>query len=101
MPAVPTKAYDVRQGNQSVDSDSTVYPRATLIVFRDNAAKEMVIEAFAKLGSYQETINGQPNPQSKQGFFNSELQAFIKERVRDARSRTAHEAVSIDASDLP
>lgn len=70
MPAIPTKLFDVRQGNNAADADATVYPRATLIVFKDNAAKQTVIDAFALLGSYSATLpDGSPNPQSAQSFF--------------------------------
>ena len=85
MPALPNKLFDVRNGNNAVDSDATVYPRATIIVFKDNAAKQTVMDAFALLGNYSATLpDGSPNPQSDQQFFNKELQQFIKERVRQA-----------------
>lgn len=104
MPAIPTKLFDVRQGNNAVDSDTTVYPRATLIVFRDNAAKQDVIDAFALMGGYSVTLpDGTPNPQSAQAFFMSELTAFVKGRVREARHRAAAivAANSVTENDLP
>ena len=111
MPAIPTtKLFDFRQGNNSIDSDTTVYPRATLMVFRDNAAKQNVIAAFALLGSYSATIPdpnnpGQTiaNPQSEQAFFMAELTAFVNGKVREARHRTAAIAAAnnVTETDLP
>lgn len=85
MPAVPTKLFDVRNGNNAVDADATAYPRATLIVFKDNASKNAVMKAFADAYGYQATVPDPatpgatiPNPQSEQGFFNRLLQDYIR-----------------------
>ena len=44
MPALPNRAFDVRNLNNAVDADAMPYPRATGIVFKDNASKDMVID---------------------------------------------------------
>jgi hypothetical protein len=100
MPAIPTKLFDVRQGNNSVDSDATVYPRATLIVFRDNAAKDAVIDAFADVHGWEAMDAGtRPN---KQAFFNQELQYLIRETVRQSRERTEQKKIVAPVlTDLP
>lgn len=84
MPAVPTKLFDVRQGNQSVDADATVYPRATLIVFRDNAAKDAVIDAFCDKFGFVPS-----GEQTKQQFFNSHLQNHIRAIYREQKAAAA------------
>jgi DNA-directed RNA polymerase specialized sigma24 family protein len=89
MPAVPAKLFDVRNGNGCVDSDGTAYPRATLIVFKNNAAKDGVIEAFASAYSYQATIDGKPNPQSVQAFFHQKIQQHIRDIYRAAKTSAA------------
>lgn len=94
------KLFDVRNGNDA-DRNGTQYPHAILIAFKDSAAKAEVIEAFAKMGSYQDTINGQPNPQSKNQFFRHELQRYIRDRVVAARDREARESIVVDETDLP
>lgn len=92
MPAIPTKLFDVRQGNNSIDSDGTVYPRAALIVYKDNAAKSAIEDAFATMRGYQATIpdpanpsNTIPNPQSKQQFFHKSIEQFIRDTYRASK----------------
>jgi hypothetical protein len=89
----PTRLFEVRSGGST----------QTSIVFRDAAGKEVVIDAFARLGNYQDTIGGRPNPQTKEQFFNSELQQFIRDRVAAARHQIAAENAhkGVDESDLP
>lgn len=95
MPAVPTKLFDVRNGNNSTDSDTTTYPRATFIVFKDDAAKNTVIDAFCQLGSYTGFQADGVTPISKQAFFNRELQQIIRDRIRQAREATARAAIVV------
>lgn len=100
MPAIPSKIFDVRQGNNAVDSDATVYPRATLIVFKDNAAKDAVIDAFADVYGWEAMDAGtRPN---KRAFFNQELQYLIREIVRQGRERTEQKKLTAPVlTDLP
>lgn len=113
---VPTKLFDVRNGN-GLTLDAVTYTRATAIVYRDNAAKDKVESAFATAYGYQETIpnpnagqEGQPatipNPESKRAFMQKQLTRYIKDIVRSedikAAAKTAGDnaAASVDA-DLP
>lgn len=115
---VPTKLFDVRNGN-GLTLDAVTYPRATVIVFRDNAAKQKVMDAFSSAYGYQATVpnpnpdndpntNDQtiPNPQSQQAFFNQQLTRYIRDIVRSeeikAAAKTAGDnaAATVDA-DLP
>ena len=92
MPAIPTKLFDVRNGNGAVDSDSTVYNRATLIVFRDNTAKDAVVAALCS----------QYNLPNLQSNFNKILTDFIKAHYRLAKgNEAAVSAQSNAATDLP
>ena len=85
---VPARLFDVRNGN-GLTLDGTTYNRATVIVFKDNAAKDAVIDAFADARGYHATIDGQPNPQSKQAFFNAAIQQFIKDVHRSQKGNAA------------
>jgi len=94
MAAIPTKLFDVRTGNDAVDKDSTPYPAATLLVFRDAAAKTKLIQSFCDFYGYPVTIvdeAGQtiPNPQSKQAFFNAKLTDYLKEIHRGHKTQVA------------
>lgn len=89
----PTKLFDVRGGGAT----------QTNIVYRDAAAKDLVIDAFCTLGSYQDTISGLPNPQTRQQFFNNELQQIIRDKVAALRHQVAAAAahIGVDETDLP
>lgn len=98
MATIPTRLFDIRNGNGALDADATPYPAATLIVFKDAAAKTKVIQSFCDAYGYQATIPdpanpGQTinNPQSKQAFYNSKLTEFIKD---------IHRSVTIKAAEL-
>lgn len=115
MPA-PNKLFDVANGNGAVISGETVV-RGTLIWYKDNAAKDKVIDRFCAAYGYQDTIpnplfgqNGQPatipNPQSKQAFFNRQLMNYIKDVVRSqginaAAATAAAGAATTEDADLP
>ncbi len=114
----PTKLFDVRNGNGAVIGADT-YNRATIIVYRDNAAKDKVIQRFCEAYGYQATVpnpafnpqlpvdpvtNPQtiPNPVSNQVFFNRQLTAYIRDVVRAQGIAAAAEAAkkkSADAED--
>lgn len=88
QPAIPTKLFDVRNGNGVVDSGTT-YPYAITIVFKDKASHDAVIAAFASQYGYQATIPdpanpGQTiaNPQSTKQFAMAKLTQYIKDIYR-------------------
>lgn len=111
MPA-PTKLFDVANGNNATISGETV-TRGTLIWYKDNAAKNKVIQRFCEAYGYQATIPdpnkpGQtiPNPVSDQTFFNRQLTQYIKDIVRARGINAAVATASITAAaaedaDLP
>ena len=118
----PTKLFDVRNGNGIVDN-SVAQPQATYIAYKDAAAKQKVLDAFATAYGYPATVpnpafdsskpvdaqtNPQtiPNPQTKQAFFNRQLTAYIRDIVRSEAIKTAAKTASDTAStavdlDLP
>ena len=84
QPAVPTKLFDVRNGNGVVDSGTT-YPFAITIVFKDKASHDAVVAAFASQYGYQATIPdpanaGQTiaNPQSTKQFTMAKITQYLK-----------------------
>lgn len=104
MATLPQKLFDVRNGNNCVDADATAYPAATVIVFKDAAAKNKVVDSFATAYGYQATIPdpanpGQTinNPQSKQAFYNARLTDFIRDIYRSVTIRAAEVAAAVTA----
>ena len=118
----PAKLFDVRNGNGAVIGADT-YTRATIIVYKDNAAKNKVEDQFALAYGYQATVpnpafnsalpvdpvtNPQTiaNPQSKAGFFNRQLTQYIKDVVKSSQVQAAAATAAASASatadtDLP
>ena len=114
MPA-PTKLFDVANGNGAVIGGETV-TRGTLIWYKDNAAKNKIEDQFAiAYYGYQATVpnpafnpalpvdpatNPQTiaNPQSKAGFFNKQLTAYIKDIVRSSQVQAAAATAAASAS---
>ena len=108
----PTKLFIPRNGNGAVLNGETL-PRATVIDFRDNAAKQSVIDDFCAAYGYQATIAdparpGQtiPNPVSQQDFFNDQLRKYIREVIRGQRVQAAANSAGASAgaaadADLP
>lgn len=94
---VPARLFDVRGGN-GLTLDGTTYNRATVIVFKDNASKDAIIDAVCALRGYQATVDGQPNPQSKQAFFNAFLQQELKDYYREWKKRAAADAAGATAA---
>lgn len=88
---VPTRLFDVRNGNGVVDG-ATTYPAATVIPYKDAASKTKIVDAFCTAYGYQDTINGAPNPQSKQAFFNARLTAYIKGVYQSEAVKAAEKA---------
>lgn len=94
----PTKLFDVKNGNGIVDN-GVAQAQATYVVYRDANAKTAIIQAFCDAYGYQATINGQPNPQSKQAFFNQQITHYIKDVYRAQLVKTAAEAAGKTAGD--
>lgn len=111
MPA-PTRLFRIDDGNGAVLNAETA-TRATLIWYRDNAAKQSVIADFCDAYGYQATVSdparpGQtiPNPVSRQDFFNDQLRKHIREVIRGQRVQTAANSAGASAgaaadADLP
>lgn len=105
QPTIPTRAFDVRNGNGIVDTGVT-YPQAIVIVFKDKASKDEMIDAFAAQYNYQATIpdpanpNGAqiPNPVSKAQFMNKQITAYLRDIYKAAQTATATEAARKAAS---
>lgn len=105
QPTIPAKLFDVRNGNGIVDAGTT-YPQATVIVFKDKAAKDAIIEAFAAEYGYQTTVADNdrprqtiPNPKSKQAFMNEKLTDFVRDVYRAHKLKTAEAAAKKTAGD--
>lgn len=95
----PTKLFDVRNANGVVDGANT-YAHATVIVFRDTAAKSNMIDAFCDAYGYQEGSG------TKQAFFNAQLKEFLKgtyknQKVMAARRTAESSAGTLADEDLP
>ena len=111
MPAIPNKLFDVRNGNGVTDTDSTVYNRAELIVFKDNAAKNKVEDAVATYTGWQATVpdgkGGQvPNPVSKAQNLNKYITKILRDVVKATSANAAANAAiaianSASESELP
>lgn len=95
---VPTRLFDVRNGNGIVDG-ANAYAAATYIAYKDAASKNKIIDAFCAAYGYQTTIGGQPNPQSKQAFYNQQLTRFIKEVYKAQLVKAAAETAGKNAGD--
>lgn len=108
----PTKLFRIDNGNGATINAETA-TRATLIWYRDNAAKQSVIDDFCDAYGYKATIAdparpGQmiPNPVSQQEFFNDQLRRYIREVIRGQRVQAAANSAGASAgaaadNDLP
>lgn len=104
QPAVPTKLFDVRNGNGVVDSGTT-YPFAITIVFKDKASHDAVVAAFASQYGYQATIPdpanaGQTiaNPRSTKQFTMAKITQFLKDIYRADAVTAATKSAGATAS---
>lgn len=106
---VPTRLFDVRNGNGLVENGTT-YNRATYIAFKDNASKDAIIDAVCAMGGYQATIPNPaydpnvegsqptiPNPQTKQAFFNKRIEQFLRDNYKAWKISTAEKAAKATA----
>lgn len=95
----PTKLFDFRNGNGIVDG-ATAQPFAFYVAFKDNPAKQAVIDALCDVGNY-DALDPATRP-TKQAFALRELQFHLRDVVRQSRDRTAQKATPVvDTSDLP
>ncbi len=109
---VPNKLFDVRNGNGLV-LDGTTYTRATVIVFKDNASKNAIMEAVAANRGWTATVPdpknpGQtiPNPLSEQAEFQRAITQYLRDNYRTFKISTAEKAAKATAeaaadADLP
>jgi hypothetical protein len=96
-PSIPTKAFDVRNGNGVVDAGTT-YPNAIVIPFKDAAAKQKFLDDYADNNNW---ANANPQP-TKQKFALDGIKQWMKEQSVNARQANAQKAVvAPDTSDLP
>lgn len=95
----PSKAFDVRSGNNIVDAGVT-QPFATYIVYQGNAKKQDVIDALCDLGNY-DALDPATRP-SRQNFANNEIKHWLREKVKANRERKEQaKIIAPDVSDLP
>jgi len=62
-PSIPTKAFDVRNGNGVIDAGTT-YPNAIVIPFKDAAAKQKFLDDYADNTIGRTPIRSQQNRNS-------------------------------------
>ena len=105
QPTIPTRMFDVRNGNGVVDTGVT-YPQAIVIVFKDKASKDEFIDAVATQYKYQATIpdpanpgSAIANPVSKAAFANKQITAYCRDIVSAASAASAVDAARKTATD--
>lgn len=64
------------------------------INFANDAMNARIRNAFATAYGYQNTINGQPNPETKAQFRDRKIKEYIKEVVRSVERQAALAAVA-------
>lgn len=96
-PAIPSKAYDVRNGNGVIDAGTT-YPAAIVIPFKDAAAKQKWLDDYADANNWE---NQRPQ-QTKQAFALDGIKLWMKEQARAGRQSAIQKATAAaDVADLP
>jgi hypothetical protein len=96
-PSIPTKAFDVRNGNGVIDAGTT-YPNAIVIPFKDATAKQKFLDDYADNNNW---ANANPQP-TKQKFALDGLRQWMKDQSIAARNNIAQKAIAVpDTSDLP
>ena len=97
---VPEKKFRVQRANGAV-IDGEVVARCTAIWWRDAAALQQAVDAFAIVYDYPEVVgnlNIQTNPQARGQFFLVRLNQFLRETIIRAEEIQAGRAQN---SDLP
>lgn len=64
------------------------------INFANDAMNARIRNAFATAYGYQNTINGQPNPETKAQFRDRKIKEYIKDVVKSVETQAALAAVS-------
>lgn len=64
------------------------------INFANDGMNARIRNAFATAYGYQDTINGQPNPETKAQFRDRKIKEYIKEVVRSVERQAALAAVA-------
>ena len=59
-----------------------------------DAQATAILNDFCMYNGYQETINGQPNPQTKAQFAKSVVISFVRESIKAQRATAAAQAAS-------
>lgn len=96
-PSIPTKAFDVRNGDGVIDNGTT-YPFAIVIPFKDAVAKQKFLDDYADNNNW---ANANPRP-TKQKFALDGIKQSMKEQSVNARQANAQKAiVAPDLTDLP
>jgi hypothetical protein len=96
-PTIPTRAFDVRNGNGVIDSGTT-YPVAIVIPFKDAAARQKFLDDYADNNNW---ANANPQP-TKLKFALDGMKQWMKDQSIAARNNNAQKAiVAPDTSDLP
>lgn len=108
----PNKLFRIENGNGATIGGETA-TRATLIWFRDTAAKQKTIDRFCEAYGWTATVPdparpGQTiaNPVTAQEFFNAQLTKYIREVIRaqavqNAASSAGAAAGATEDTDLP
>lgn len=71
---------------------------ATLSITIPNEIAVRVNDAIAGMYGYQDTIDGEPNPQTKAQFSKQQVINFLKETVKAYEANLASEAARLAAS---
>lgn len=100
---VPTKLFDVQNGNGAVIGANT-YPQAIIIPFKDAASKTKLINALATNSGWSSLLSDgiTPNPQTAQqaatnAMINILKQIYITEQTK-AAAKTAGDTASATAT---
>lgn len=96
-PSIPTRAFDVRNGNGVVDNGTT-YPAAIVIPFKDAAAKQKWLDDYAEANNWA----NQTPQQTKQAFALDGIKLWMKQQAKAGRnSAIAKATAAADVTDLP
>lgn len=96
-PSIPTRAFDVRNGNGVIDAGTT-YPAAIVIPFKDAAAKQKWLDDYADNNNWE---NANPRP-NKQAFALDGLKLWMRQQAEAGREQAqAKIRTKPDTSDLP
>ena len=69
------------------------------INFANDAMNARIRNAFATAYGYQDTIDGEPNPETKAQFRDTRIKEYIKEIVKSVETQAALAAVPVVTAD--